>query len=46
MPSLLQLLSLSQPKLRFRALRLQEQRGFKLVFGVFWIFEAEVDLAE
>ena len=42
----LQFLRLGQTLLCFRAFRLQQQCGFKLVFGVFRIFEAEVNLAQ
>ena len=42
----LHLLRLSQTMLCLRTLRLHQQRGFKLVFRVFRIFEAEVNLAE
>jgi len=45
-PGLLHLLRLRQAKLRLGTLRLYQQRCFKLVCGVFRIFEAEVNLAE
>ena len=40
------LLRLSQTELRLCALRLQQQRGFELVFGVLRIFQAEINLAQ
>ena len=46
MLTLLQPLCLGQTELRFCALRLHQERCFKLIFGIFGIFEAEVDLAE
>ena len=46
MPSLLHLLRLRQTDLSFGALRLQEQRGLKLVCGIVRIFEAEVNLTQ
>jgi hypothetical protein len=42
----LHLLRLRQALLRFCALGLQQECGFKLVFRVFCILEAQVNLAE